>query len=679
MRPLDRLIRPRSIAIIGGGDWCANVVRECRKIGYDGKLFTVHPTKPDVGGIPTVPTVADLPEAPDAAFIGVNRATTIEVVSALSGRGAGGAVCFASGFREADAELGDGSALQDRLIEAAADMPILGPNCYGFINALDGAALWPDQHGTTRVETGVAIITQSSNIAINLTMQERGVPLAYILTAGNQAQTGLSELGQASLQDPRVTALGLHIEGLNDIRAFEALAQTARDLGKPIVALKVGSSDHAQTATLSHTGSLAGSDAGARALLDRLDIAQVHNPAALLEALKILHVTGPLTSNKIASVSCSGGEASLMADMAKPLGLAFPPLSEAQSRELRDTLGPKVALANPLDYHTYIWGNHPALARTFGAMMSPEVALTCIILDFPRHDRCTTEGWDMVVDVAIETKEASGQPLAVLSTLSEAMPESVALRLLENGVVPLSGITEALEAIAATARAGENRPAPDPVLLPDQATPTTVLSEAQAKSALATHGLDIPKSAKAASPEAAAKTASKIGGPVVLKGEGAAHKTEAGLVALSLLSPEAVRTAACAMPATEFLVEEMVTGGIVELLVGVVRDPAHGFVLTLAQGGTLTELQADSASLLLPATPDDIDRALARLRIAPVFDGYRGRPGISRKALHAAIAAVEAAVTANTESWIEVEINPLICTPTRAVAADALIRLGDPE
>ena len=147
MQPLARLLRPRSIAVVGGGAWCANVIAECRKIGFAGPVWPVHPTRAEVAGIPAVASVAALPGVPDAVFVGVNREASIEVLRALSAMGAGGAVCFASGFRESVSETGDGDTLETALVAAAGDMRILGPNCYGFLNLLDGAELWPDQHG----------------------------------------------------------------------------------------------------------------------------------------------------------------------------------------------------------------------------------------------------------------------------------------------------------------------------------------------------------------------------------------------------------------------------------------------------------------------------------------------------------------------------------------------------
>jgi len=668
---MERLFRPRSIAVIGGGAWCENVVERCREMAFDGPVWPIHPKRDSLGGVPAFARLEDLPTAPDACFIGVNRHVTIEAVRLLSDMGAGGAVCFASGFSEAREEMADGDDLQAALLAAAGDMPILGPNCYGFINYLDGALLWPDQHGGKRVERGVAILTQSSNIAINLTMQTRGLPLAFIVTVGNQAQTGMAEIGQALLRDPRVTALGLHIEGIGDLGAFEGMAATARALGKRIVAIKAGKSEQARAATISHTASLAGSDAGARAFLARLGVAQVGSLTELLEALKLLHVAGPLASNRIASASCSGGEASLMADAVEGRNVVFPPLNAAQKEDLRAALGPKVALANPLDYHTYIWGDEAAQTRSFSALMDPGLALGCLVLDFPRADRCGSDDWDAVLRAAIATRKARGVPMALVSTLPETLPEAVCEAMVAEGVTPLCGLSDAVAAIEAAAL--ELPAFAAPVLLPGAVEHAGVLTEEAAKSALVPYGLRVPKFRHATAAETA-NAATDLGYPVVLKGIGMAHKTEAGAVALNLASAAAVRAAAAAMPGAEFLVEKMVTESVVELLVGVLLDPAHGYVMTLAAGGVLTEVMADSVTMLVPVTGADIEAALLRLRCAPLLTGYRGARPADKKAVVGAVLAVQDYVIAHRGRVAEVEVNPLICTPDAAIAADALIR-----
>ena len=675
MNNLERMLHPKSVAIIGGGTWCVDVVKQCQKMGFDGKVWCVHPTREEIEGVACFASIDDLPAAPDACFIGVNRFATIDVVRALNAKGASGAVCFASGFSEAIHEDAQGADLQAQLLDAAGDMAVLGPNCYGFINYLDGALLWPDQHGGERVDSGVAIITQSSNIVINLTMQMRGLPVAFVSTVGNQAQIGLAEMGAAILNDPRVTALGLHIEGIDDLEGFQTLAAQAQRLGKPIIALKVGASDQAQAATISHTASLAGSDAGARALFARLGIAQVADLSTLLEALKVAHVYGYLDNTQVVSMSCSGGEASLMADLGEKLGVEYPPLTDDQKKGLGAALGPMVALANPLDYHTYIWGNQDALTATFSAALTGTNAMGLLVLDFPRADRCETQVWRDVISCVVAAQKASARPMGIVGSVVETMPEDIAKEIIAHGIIPFCGMREALEAVAALG--GRNRLNPAPILLPIEPANAVVLSEAKAKELLASHGVRVPKSNRADQPKGAAAIAAQIGFPVVLKGEGIAHKTESGAVVLNLMNSACVEQCATDMPCDQFLIEEMITGGIAELLIGVVLDPAHGYVLTLAAGGQLTEILDDKVSLLLPTDEKSIGNALRSLKIWPLLNGYRGGAPVNLAAIQRTIIAVQDFVIANHGSVSEVEINPLICTKTDAIAADALIKLGE--
>ncbi|WP_292378546.1 acetate--CoA ligase family protein, partial [Mesorhizobium sp.] len=445
MHKLERLLRPKSIAVFGGAQ-AAAVVAQSIKMGFAGEIWPVHPTKDEVAGRKAYRSVADLPGAPDAAFVGVNRHLTIEMVKALAERGAGGAVCFAAGFLETEAYDEDGERLQAELVAAAGEMPIIGPNCYGLINYADGALLWPDQHGGIRLAEGgkgVAIITQSSNIAINMTMQKRGLPIAFLMTAGNQAQTGLSEMALGLIEDERVTSLGLHIEAFDSVAGFERLAARARELKKPIIAMKVGRSEQARQATVSHTASLAGSDAASGAFLKRLGIARVDSIPAFIEALKLLHITGPLPGYRLSSMSCSGGEASVMADSAEGRWVHFPTLSAEHRAHVKSTLGPLVAVANPLDYHTFIWNNEPAMTATFTAMVSGGFDLNMLVLDFPRPDRCSDTDWWATLrafEAALKTNRAQG---AIVSSLPENLPEEYTAGLMARGMVPLFGISEA--------------------------------------------------------------------------------------------------------------------------------------------------------------------------------------------------------------------------------------------
>ncbi|MFK7875830.1 MAG: acetate--CoA ligase family protein [Paracoccaceae bacterium] len=667
MGRLSRLLNPRSIAVIGGGVWCAQVIGQAQKFGFTGDIWPVHPKADAVADQPAFASIASLPGVPDAVFVGINRHATVEAVRVLAHMGAGGAVCFASGFSEAMAEDAEAGDLQAALVDAAGDMPILGPNCYGFINALDGTLLWPDQHGCTAQGSGVAILTQSSNIAINLTMQARALPTASVLTCGNMAQTSQAQLAFDLLDDPRVTAIGLHIEGFGDLRAWEALAVKAHAKGIPIVAVKIGASQQAQAATVSHTASLAGSDAGAQAFLDRLGIARVTTLPDLLETLKLLHVYGALPNKNIASISCSGGEASLIADMATRTTLKFAPLNAAQTQQLRTALGPMVALSNPLDYHTYVWGNVPAMTAAWSGMTGADIAMTLSVVDYPTTD---ASDWQCTCDAALAVRANTGACFGVVASLPELMPPDVAAKLMSGGVIPFCGLREALAAIEAS---GNIKPVHDlPALLPGPPAEVALIPESDAKQALSAFGLPVPSNRTVPVADVAGVCAD-LTGPFAIKAVGLAHKSDSGAVALNICAADAPKVAA-RMGTDTVLIEEMIPDAVTELLIGVVRDPAHGFMLTLGAGGVLAEIMQDTTSLLLPITEKDLQNALTSLRIAPILDGYRGAPAADLDAVIRAILAIQDYVIANAGSVSEVEINPLLCTQTRAVAVDALIR-----
>ncbi|AYD03868.1 acetate--CoA ligase family protein [Neorhizobium sp. NCHU2750] len=679
-RPLDRLTRPETIAVFGGKE-AGRVVEQCRKMGYEGQIWPVHPTKDEVHGYKCFRSVADLPGVPDASFVGVNRQLTIEIIRELSALGAGGAVCYASGFREAVNELADGDALQTQLVAAAGDMPILGPNCYGFINMLDGALMWPDQHGMLRIDRGVAVLTQSSNIACNISMQQRGLPLAYLMTAGNQAQTGLADLACTVIKDPRVTAVGLHVEGFDSLASLEGLATLSRTLGKPVVMLKVGKSEAAQLATVSHTASLAGNDRISSAILARLGIARVDTLPELLETLKLLHLYGPLPGNEISSMSCSGGEASLMADAGVRRRISYRALRDEQSAPLRETLGQMVTLANPLDYHTFVWGNGEKQTAAFSAMMQGGYALNLVVLDFPRLDRCDASDWLTTVNAVVAAHRTTGANAGIVTTMAENLPESVAIGLMQDGVVPFYGIEEALAAADAAAFIGAAwaAPMPEPLLKPAAASADVItLSEDEAKRELSAYGLPVPEGLVETSPEAAGTAAERLGFPIALKGRGVAHKTEAGAVRLNLKSSDEVISAAKAMAgvAQGYLVEKMAAKPVAEIIIGAMRDPVAGLVMTVGAGGIFVELLDDTALITLPASDAAISEAVGGLKIMKLLEGYRGGPRGDIAALEKAIASVAAYLMANATDIEELDINPVMVLPEGegVVAVDALIR-----
>ena len=675
----ERLLKPRSIAAFGGAH-AEEMIRQCDLMGYEGEIWPVHPKKSEILGRKVYRSVSELPGSPDAAYVGVNRNLTIDIVRELAARDAGGAVCYATGFVEAGEE---GSSLQAQLLEASGKMPLVGPNCYGLLNYVDGAMLWPDQQGGRRVEEGVAIITMSSNVGFNLTMQQRGLPIAYMVSLGNKLKFDLHDAIDTFARRDRVTALGLFLETMPDPIAFQEAVNIARDLAKPIVAVKVGRSEVAKKMVVSHTASLAGSDALITALFERLGVARVDSLEAFVEALKVLHVLGPLKGGRIGAMSTSGGDLTLLADALGP-DLSIPSLSESVEQLLRAKVHERVVAANPFDYQMFNWNDEDHMAEKFTAFLSEDFDVALCLLDYPREDICDQSSWGGAERGFVRAAQKTGTKAAVLATFADTITESVAVRLMEQGVALLAGIDTGVAGIQAAVDVGTAwSRSPSPPLLANFGhrleSPGKVLNEAESKNFLSRYGIQVPVGRVVQNAPEAVNAAGDLGYPVVIKALGVSHKTEVGGVRLGLGSADEVIAAVTEMSklSRSFLIEKMIDGVVAELIVGVVRDEQFGPYLLLGGGGILVELMKDSASLLLPATRQQILHALSKFKCAPLLNCFRGCPPADLKAAADIILAVADIVENDPSAINELDINPLmvLAEGQGAVAADALICL----
>jgi acetyl-CoA synthetase len=677
MSDLARLIFPRSIAFIGGNE-CEIAIRRTMELGFSGKIHAVHPKREHLAGVLTRRSVADIGEPVDAAFVAVKREPTVDVVRQLRELGCSGAVIYAAGF----AEAGD-SGLQDELLSAAGDMRLMGPNCYGFVNGLARAALWPDEHGIKPVQRGVAIITQSGNIACNLTFTKRALPLAAVFTIGNQVDVDMADMVAELAADERISAIGLHIEGLKDVAAFADACTIARSYRKPVVVLKTGRSEQGAKVALSHTSSLAGADALYDSLFERLGVARMTSITAFVETLKFLHF-GVLNGGRLVSLSCSGGEAALAADMAVDRAISFPPFDPHTREKVASTLNEFVAIDNPLDYHTFIWNQEDKLTNTFSAVMSGGFDVAMLILDTPTQSHLNPDAWLKTARAFRMGSVMNEARAAVVATLPECMPLPLADDLALSGIAPMFGLDDALTAFEAAARIGENwsRAETPAALLPPKVASGEIatLTEAEGKALLRGRGLAVPEGRECRIEEAA-DVAAKIGFPVTLKVSSAAiaHKTEAGGVKLNLADRHAVAAAAASMAhlSNMVLVERMIHGAVAELIIGVKRDPQFGLALVVGAGGIFTELLRDSVALLLPASRSEIERALKSLKTWRLVEGYRGKHGDQEAVVRSVEAVANFAQTYAT-SLEELDVNPLLVLPDGAIAVDALIRMRPP-
>ena len=678
---LSRLISPKSIAVVGNRG--ANfAIRESKKLGYNHKIWAIHPTLDFLEGIKCYKDIKDLPEAPDATFIAVNAESAIAIVADLKSIGGGGAVLYASGF----GELGEkGIKRNQRLVEAADGMPLIGPNCYGFINSLDGVALWPDVHGCEPVLSGVAIITQSGNIGLNITMQSIGLPIAYMFTLGNQTNTNIADIINAMLDDNRVNAIGLHIEGISDIKSFDVAARRALDKKIPIVAIKSGRTDVSAKIALSHTSSMTGLDQLFNVFFERLGIARVDTVPEFLETLKLLSILGTIDHNGVASMSCSGGEAGMMADLIDGLDITFPSLDDLHKDRVKLALNDYVEVDNPLDYHTFIWGDRKRTSKCFKQMISGNFAATMLLLDWPRTQESEQKDWDLTLLALSDAISGTREKTIVLASIADCMPKRIIKECQKYGIAPMIGLDICLKALNHSYRIGlafQKSSMQSIEILRSLSHPSKIstLTEFEGKKLLKKYGIPVPDGKIISSTSEALIAAEKIHYPITLKVSDVelAHKTELGAVMLNINDPLALEKACQDLfkIGSSLLIEKMVQDSVAELIIGVGLDPIFGKYIIIGSGGILVELFKESIPLLFPVNRKDVSLALSKLKAFPLINGYRGNP---QGDVEMIIDCVMATVKLVSENDIdELDINPLLVLKrgSGVIAVDTLIKLN---
>ena len=683
-----RLLKPRHIAFIGGR-YAIIAINEARRRGFDGEMLAVNPTRTDLVGVECVASIEDLPVAPDAVYLAIPADNVVDALRSLSVIGAGGVVCFSAGFKEA------GNTQKEKdLVNATGDMALIGPNCYGIINYIDNSALWSFEHGGWSPGYGAAIITQSGMFSSDITMSQRSLPLAYMVSAGNQAVLGPEDFLEFFAEDPAVRAIGLHLEGLQNIPKFESAALKALSKGKPVVVLKTGSSTIGSELTVSHTGSLSGSAELYEAFFQRVGIISVTNPSQFLETLKLLCIVGAPKGKRVAGFTCSGGGATMLADHAERIDLVFPVVDPKQENDLSALLPDIATVSNPLDYTTPIWGQAEMTYPVFAKAISAIEADTAVLLqDYPAAGLDSSKSFYRADAIAFaEATTEKGLPAIICATLPENMDLETRQLLISKGVAPMQGIHETLNAIQDSANWKEARSyilseKPEHLLRAIPSSEKRVLPESEGKDWFKRNSFNVPEG-KIVSAQQLGKAANAVGYPVALKmiSRRLAHKTEAGAVVLNLKDEDSLRLAAAKMKSDVaaydakavsdlFLVEAMSPNPLAELIINFRQDPQFGAALVLGSGGVLVELLADSATLLLPTRPVEIIRVLKSLRVGRLLEGFRGRPAADIEQVAMEIYKLSVTYQKNMKTIAEIEINPLFVYQAEVSAIDVLIQV----
>ena len=309
--------------------------------------------------------------------------------------------------------------------------------------------------GGGRIKRGVAIIAQSGNLALNLTQNDRSVPIAYVITAGNQAVLKLADYIDVLADDDHVSAMALYIEGLDDVPAFSRAVLKARRNGKQVIAFKAGNSELGARLAMSHTSSLAGNDKLYDALFARLGVIRVDAIDALLETAKLASVAGVPKGDRLAVFTCSGADNLMTADLAARRGLKLPELSGRTDRRAARTAAELRLRLQPAGLQHLALGRWPGLTKCFSTVMQGGFDAGMLIIDYP-PERCAGQrDCNVAVDALIEACRAAGGKTAIAaSDLSELIPAAARRRMIEKGCAPLQGLEAAVTAFASLARRG---------------------------------------------------------------------------------------------------------------------------------------------------------------------------------------------------------------------------------
>lgn len=683
---LKALLHARSVAIIGASADPAKIsgrpIAYMRSRGYSGTIYPVNPGRTEVQGLRCYPSITAIGHPVDLAIIGTAAAHVEDLIREGVTAGVKAFVVFSSGFAELDDA---GRALQARLTQLAQehDVAIVGPNCLGIANCRSGLLAT----FTTALEShslqpgGFSFVSQSGALGaywMDIILRS-GIGFSQWITTGNECDVDAAEAIDFLISDPDTRVIGVYIEDIRRIDAFRAALERAARAGKPVIAIKAGSSSAGAAAAASHTGALAGNDALYDTCLRQHGALRVRSLTEMMDAARLLLHNAAPKGPRLAVMTVSGGAGVLIADACEPLGLELPSLQPAVAQSLVPVLPSFVHPSNPLDITGNVLQDTPMISR----------AMQCLANDRETHGIVLFIGMmHSIADAFVQAlSQARAQVHCPIVVIWVGAMESSIHALEAVGIPVFLDIPQAMKAMARclqmqrTHMQVSQRPqAPALPSAPDNGLSLPTLSEWDGKQLLAGQScLRIPRGwlLNAEDP----LPASGLTYPVVAKLQSPQllHKSDAGGVVLRIPDAQALQIAMnhlhkvgadLAIPVQGILVEQMQPFDH-ELLLGLRRDPRFGPVLTLARGGIEAELDPDVANLMLPANEDDITEMLSRLRCFKLLRGFRGKPGVNVQALARNIAQL--CEWFMDQPLRELEINPLALQGDNMWALDALI------
>jgi acyl-CoA synthetase (NDP forming) len=683
---LGPLLSPRSIAFVGASQRANtpghDMMRMVRRGGFTGVVHAVNPSYREIEGFACVPRLSDLPGPPDLTVISVRNERLEEVLVEAVKTGARAAVIFASGVLREDRE----PPLRARIAAIARDarMPVCGPNCMGFYNNLDGVWICGFPSPRDPSPGGIAMVAHSGSVFGALAHNDPRLRFALAVSPGQELTATVADYIEYSVERAEVKVIGLFLEAARDPAGFSTALEKAAARGVPVVALKVGRTEAAAAAALTHTGALAGSDLAYEALFERHGVTRVETLDELAATLLLMSTGRRATAGGLVSIHDSGGEREMIIDLADRAEVPFAVITQTTAATIAAHLDPGLEPTNPLD----AWGTGAEfvaqMTACFGALVDDPAAAVGVFCADIRDNYYLSEGF---AAATLAVAKRTDKPIALATNYTQVRHDSLALRLSEAGVPVLDGTWNALVAVrgALAHRDFVQRPMdPPPVQVDNDAKrhvrealrAGAVVDEPASLALLAAWGLPIVPYDMVQTEADAIMAADRLGWPVALKtaAPGILHKSDVGGVKLEIRDETALASAyrdIASRLGPRVLVARMVTRGV-EMALGMVRDPQFGPIITVGAGGTLVELLSDRRAALAPFGRATARRLVDQLRMRPLLDGFRGGRRTDLDVLWDVIATFSVLAADLAGEVAEIDVNPLLCGEA-ITAVDSLV------
>ena len=705
VKRIHAMLHPRNVVLVGATDkpgaYAQRIWNNLIKYKFEGGLYPINAKRETIWGVTCYKDFASLPDKPDHVLVLVPARSVTQVIREAAASGARSATIVTSGFSELQDEESQKLAIELQQAVRETGLAVTGPNCLGNLSAGEKLFSNTDERFVTMEQGPVAVVGQSGAIimAIRRAFEDRGIDVGYMVTTGNEAGLETTDFIRYFVADPCIRVIVVYLEGVRNAKAFREVCKSARVAGKPVIVLKLGTSEGGRAAAMAHTGALAGSIETFDAIATREGVIRVRGLDELIETTECLIHAAP-KGDRLAAVTLSGGKRGLLIDAFHAEGLQFAPLGGHTNRELAKMLGSGSIVGNPLDAGFAAMVDPSIYMKSIKLMIDdPDIDIVIIDAELPKAPEERRERNMRMVDAMANQ---TSKPVIYISSISMGFTEfTKELRKTLPHITVLQGLDHAVTAIKSMVDyaklpkeipdiAVSSKPAARAVL--ERALRQAqggALDEVASKKLLKAYGIPISKEAIATSAAEAVKIAKQIGFPVVAKVVSAEilHKSDIGGVVLNLNSASEVKKAFNDItsrvgklkhkPKLEGILIAQQVKADLELVVGASLDAEMGPVVLFGSGGIDIELMKDVALAGAPLDEAEARRLIGRTKAGVKMRGYRGKPPLREASAVKALVGLSNLIADAGGRIASIDINPFLINASHGVAVDALIVLNN--